>query len=106
MISNTFRFPDDLSEVKAAIMKPNKKPKTLSFSDPDNILGTTPLNKAVPGRRKLTNIELVRMNPETFVWFCVSYWYYLQDPIPNNVVATNFRYTFPAGNAVKVDVVV
>ncbi|APA15442.1 hypothetical protein sscle_14g102120 [Sclerotinia sclerotiorum 1980 UF-70] len=109
LVQSTELTPDasyDLSEVKAAIMKPNKKPKTLSFSDPDNILGTTPLNKAVPGRRKLTNIELVRMNPETFVWFCVSYWYYLQDPIPNNVVATNFRYTFPAGNAVKVDVVV
>ncbi|KAJ8068520.1 hypothetical protein OCU04_004070 [Sclerotinia nivalis] len=89
----------DLNEVKIAIEHPNTIPLTTSFTDPngnDEDSGENDEGKS--------NIELVRMNPETFVWFCVSYWYYLQDPEPKAVEAVDFRYTFPAGMALRVSI--
>ncbi|CAD6441252.1 3441ec81-c2e3-4cf5-89b8-bd02fda31f63 [Sclerotinia trifoliorum] len=90
----------DLDEVKLAIIHRNTIPLTTSFADPNGNNEKSPKNYD-----EKSNIELVRMNPETFVWFCVSYWYYLQDPDPK-AVAVDFRYTFPAGIAqwVSIDV--
>lgn len=64
-ITNTFR--DSIANLLKALESPEKVPKSFNLDKPDKI------KEKNEGR--LTNLELVRQNPETWVFLCVSYWY-------------------------------
>jgi hypothetical protein len=48
-----------------------------------------------------TMAELVRQNPETYVWFSVGYWYFQQTKWSGQ---TNERYSFHSGRAALIKI--
>ncbi|KAJ5161556.1 hypothetical protein N7492_006948 [Penicillium capsulatum] len=66
---------DSLHTLLNALKSPNGVPKSLSLDEPDNT------DQHYENVSKLTNLELVRENPETWVYFCVSYWYTLNQNV-------------------------
>lgn len=75
-------------------MNPNAIPRTLNWDgdDPDR-------QKPNTSRRK--NINLIRGNPESYVWFCVGYWYYLNYKDKSD---GNIRWGFQNGLATPINV--
>lgn len=71
----TNSLQDDLDVIRDALRSPKKVPKTVDLEEPDDT------ENARENDDKLTNLDLIRQNPETWVFFCVSYWYTLNKKV-------------------------
>ncbi|KAJ5161557.1 hypothetical protein N7492_006949 [Penicillium capsulatum] len=58
----------DISTLLKALEYPKRIPKSTNLDSPND-------KKHNPNSDKLTNLDLVRRNPETWVYLCVSYWH-------------------------------
>ncbi len=71
-------------------------PVTVSLDDPNDDTGEEALNTA-----GFTKIQLVRQNPETYVFFCVAYWYAQQTTFKDSN-GNAVRYSFANGRGLLV----
>lgn len=73
--SNANSDQDDLDVILKALESPKTIPKGTDFENP-NHPGPYEHNKY-----SFTNVELVRQNPETWIYFCTAYWYTLNQKV-------------------------
>lgn len=74
------RCTDAIASLLTALKTPDEVPAGTNLDEP------TKTDDGLKNVDKMTNAELVRSNPETWVYLCVSYWYTL-----------NKGYYFPDG---------